>query len=857
MLARQERVPSLAHNSPPGFGPLAVVRRLACIALPLGIWLGTAAAAEDSPRQLLQKYCYDCHGNGEKSGNVAFDQLRLDGNPAEAVLWFKVLRNVRSQLMPPPGHPRPAEDELRALDQWIVRTAFRSDPANPDPGRTTLRRLNRTEYRNAIRDLLGVEFDVNHALPPDDVGYGFDNIGDVLSISPLRMEKFVEASIAAVQLGVPMDTLAISSQMALPGDFLTATGEQNGDRLSFYLKQKVTKKFRARAAGEYRIHVAGKVDGQADPDPQQVRVRILSDDKEFFSTEYKWSDAAYYDDERVVHWEAGDHEVSFVTEPLLDLQPRPARMDYRILYVQVDGPLDRKLWLHPPGYERFYSREAPPEDPAERRAYAREILGKFVPKAFRRPVSNETLEQLVNLAESTYSVPGVPFEKGIAQAMVAVLASPRFLFHLEASEHLSPGETYPRVDEFTLASRLAFTLWCSIPDEELRQLAGRGELRKNLDAQVRRMLVDPKSSAFVESFSGQWLQSRGVLDVPINSAEAMPEPAPAAPVVQPAAQAGPAGDAPPPAEGARGRGRGGRGGRGGGRRPATAPGTVLTPEIRVAMKQEVEAYFQHVLREDRSVLEFLNSNYTFVNEALAPVYGIPSISGPEMRLVQLPPGDPRGGVLTMGSVLTVTSNPTRTSPVKRGKWILENVLGTPPAPPPPNVPALEDSAAMAADRVPTQRELLAIHRADPLCASCHARMDPLGLAMENFNLFGRFRATENQQPIEPAGELITGEKFANVGELKLALVNHHRAEFYRTLTEKLLVYASGRGMEYYDVATIDQIADSLERDNGRFSTLLTGVLSSAPFQRRRPEPHAAMNSLPPVPPEISQESRPQ
>jgi hypothetical protein len=281
----------------------------------------------------------------------------------------------------------------------------------------------------------------------------------------------------------------------------------------------------------------------------------------------------------------------------------------------------------------------------------------------------------------------------------------------------------------------------------------------------------------------------------------------------------------------------GRGGFGRGRR---APmGTELTPEVRTAMKQEVESYFDHVVREDRSVVELLQSDYTFLNDQLAAVYGITNVTGSEMRRVELPAGHVRGGVLTMGGVLTVTSNPTRTSPVKRGKWVLENILGSPPAPPPPNVPSLEDTQAKVEVKAPTQRELLALHRADPKCASCHSRMDPPGLAMEGFNAFGRVRAYEAGQKIDPSGELATGEKFSGVGDLKKALVEKHRMEFYRTITEKLMTYILGRGVEYYDVPTVDEIAGKLDQDNGRFSTLLMGVLESAPFQQRRTTPNTS------------------
>lgn len=266
-------------------------------------------------------------------------------------------------------------------------------------------------------------------------------------------------------------------------------------------------------------------------------------------------------------------------------------------------------------------------------------------------------------------------------------------------------------------------------------------------------------------------------------------------------------------------------------------GTELTPELRAAMKQEVESYFEHLVREDRSVLELLESNYTFLNDQLGAVYGITNVIGSEMRRVELPAGHVRGGVLTMGGVLTVTSNPTRTSPVKRGKWVLENILGSPPAPPPPNVPSLEDTQAKAEIKAATQRELLALHRADPKCASCHSRMDPPGLAMEGFNAFGRVRAYESGRKIDPSGELATGETFSGVGDLKKALVEKHRMEFYRTITEKLMTYVLGRGVEYYDTPTVDEIVTELDRDNGRFSTLLLGVLESAPFQQRRTNPN--------------------
>ena len=347
------------------------------------------------------------------------------------------------------------------------------------------------------------------------------------------------------------------------------------------------------------------------------------------------------------------------------------------------------------------------------------------------------------------------------------------------------------MDEYSLASRLSYFLWSTLPDDELLKLAASGQLRQNLDAQVQRMLADPRSEAFIESFAEQWLQSRDVLDLPINEPEMLA-------------------------------------------REGIETKQELTADYRTAMQKETTAYFGYIAHNDRSVLEFLDSNYTFVNDKLAEIYGLPNVTGPEMRRVTLPPDSPRGGVITMASTLVMTSTPSRTSPVKRGKWLLENILGAPAPPPPPNIPPLEDAAKQVADHTPTQREVLALHRQDPLCASCHDRMDPLGLALENFNGIGGFRTQELDQPIDATGKLSTGESFKNITELKHILVANHREEFYRALTEKLLTYAAGRGMEYYDVPTIDQIVARLDRADGRFSALLLGVIESAPFQERRP-----------------------
>ncbi len=862
---------------------------------------------------LLQKHCNECHSGSEPSGNLAFDTLQSNEQIDSPELWLKVIKNLRAGIMPPKDSERLSADSLRQFETWIKDYAFHSSADNPDPGRVTIPRLNRVEYRNVMRDLLGVDFQADSALPPDDVGYGFDNIGDVLSISPMRLEKFIEAAITVVDAVVPKDSIALSSETHYAEDFIDSNG-RNADHMSFYQTRTVSRTFKIEEEGDYIINIYCKIDGEPSPrDPQECRIRVSTDGKEFFTEKYGWSDNDWFQNDCKIHWEPGEHTIDISTEPVHpDLKPLRTKMEYRLVSLRVDGPLDRAKWKPPAGYNRFYHRDAPPTDPVERREYAREVLERFSAKAFRRPVSADTLQRLVKVAEDTYSQPDTTFEMGISQAIVAVLASPKFLFKYEVMEPLGEGEAFPKIDEYSLASRLSFALWRSMPDDELFELAANGELRANLKSQVERMLADPKSKGFVEGFSQQWLQTAAILEIPINSESIMlqemteaekkaaeeeraaasrrfggrppganpnagpppfgPRPRVDEPAEGPSAQAtegseqpsrdgrqAAADSSPPsarPAEGAPASGQNGDNqnpqARPGNRPPGFPggfgrrgrreyDGKSLTPQVRQAMRQEVEEYFAYVMREDRSVLEFLDSNYTFVNADLAKLYGLQDVTGSEMRKVDLPEGNPRGGVLTMGGVLTVTSNPTRTSPVKRGKWVLENILGAPTAPPPPNIPALEDSLTKTGDHKPTQREVLAIHRESPLCASCHERMDPLGLALENFNGFGRYRESEFEQPIEPAGELITGESFDGVVELKAALVENHKPEFYRALTGKLMTYVLGRGVEYYDLPVIDQIAERMMQDNGKFSTMLMGVLESPQMHYRRPTAESDSN----------------
>jgi hypothetical protein len=668
------------------------------------------AAAESVPgaaefhaqiRPLLETYCFDCHGDGAHKGNVAFDQFKSDQSVlTNRDLWWKALKNLRAGMMPPAKKPRPSAEQQQQIAQWIKSAVFCVDPGNPDPGRVTVRRLNRVEYRNTIRDLMGVEYDTQAEFPPDDTGYGFDTIGDVLTISPMLLEKYMIA--------------------------------------------------------------AEKIVAQAVPEKQEG--------------------------------------------------------------------------VKPKVYKRFFPREVPAGS-RDRRAYAREILRDFARKAFRRPVDEKTVKRLLALAEDDYLQPGKTFESGIGQAMVAVLASPRFIFREEGTEASSDSRGNPLVDEYALASRLSYFLWSSMPDEELMSLAAEGHLRRDLAAQMQRMLQDKRSKDFVRNFTGQWLRARDVENVQIDDRAVLKrergtdsemehvrrrfhqlENKPSDLLT---------GEEKKEKEDIRGTYF---------KRFGAPLEPGLSSELRRDMREETEDVFGYVVHEDRSLLELIDGDYTFLNERLAHQYGITNVTGKEMRRVTLPPDSPRGGVLTEGTVLVVTSNPTRTSPVKRGLFILDGILGTPPPPPPANIPPLEDAAKGLTNDAPSLRAILAAHRANALCASCHNRMDPLGLAMENFDALGLWRTNEFNQPIDAAGTLLTGESFSNFRELKHILAQKHADDFYRTLTEKMLTYALGRGLDYSDVESVDQIVNRIEKANGRASALLAGIVDSAPFQKCRSAP---------------------
>jgi hypothetical protein len=788
---------------------------------------------------VLEEYCSACHANGAKKGGVSFDGLAEDGTRRhDPKLWWAVLKNVRAGLMPPAGKPRPSDDERRILEGWIKSEAFGIDANAPDPGRVVVRRLNRVEYRNTIRDLLGVDFDTNAEFPPDDTGHGFDNIGEVLTISPMLLEKYIAAAKTIVARAVPMSSKVVAEK-AIPGRrFHEAGSSGDGEgplSLSYYEPASVSCSVPAEHAGRYRlvVELTGTekfVDNVFDYN--KCRLIFKADGEELSRQEFARQEGRTSRFEFDRDWGAGPHELTFELEPLTPSEKQVRSLAIRINAVTVKGPFDEQYWTKPPDYDRYFPGGVP-EGAVDRRRYARERLAGFATKAFRRPVDEAMADRLSAFAEAQYTREGRTFEAGVAQAMAAVLASPRFLFREEGVEPGSSGR-YPLVDEYALASRLSYFLWSSMPDDELFELARRHKLRENLSAQVKRMLADPKSARFMRDFVGQWLQARDIDSVLVNAFAVI------------------SGDQAPDPEAEKRRARF--------RELRRKPPEELTEaekaelkemsetffrsfrrfrefdlngELRRAMRRETEMAFEHVVREDRPLAELLDADYTFLNERLAKHYGIPGVNGDEMRLVKLPPDSPRGGVLTQGTVLAVTSNPDRTSPVKRGLFILDNLLGTPPPPPPPDIPALEDARKAFAGRTPTLRETLEVHRKEASCSACHNRMDPLGLALENFNALGMWREKERGGPIEPSGKLITGEAFSGVRELKRILAGDHRRDVYRCLSEKMLTYALGRGLDYYDVQAVDELVARIEKDGGRASALLMGIIESVPFQRRR------------------------
>jgi hypothetical protein len=790
--------------------------------------------------KILATYCYDCHGDGMEKGKVSFDQFNShEEMMAKKEVFFAALKNVRTGIMPPEKKPRPDIEEQQELADWIKTDIFQIDERNPDPGKVTIRRLNRIEYRNTIRDLTGFDFKVEDELPPDDTGYGFDTIGDVLTLSPLLLEKYMRAAETITREAVPRVS-RVAPEKAIPGSEFQGNGDAS--KLSFYQPAEISHVCKTANAGKYRLKLELEVHGQFEFDPGKCRVVLKADDQEIWTNDFGWQNGKKFSYDIEQNWKDGEHKLTFEVHPLTATDQKQNSLDLRLREVVLRGPLDEAHGTRPKNFDHFFWKD-PPASAKERRDYAREVLTRFGTKAYRRPIEDRAVGRLMAIAEASWKLPGKKFEDGIAEAMIPLLASPRFLFRVEQPEDSDSRAKYPELDEYALASRLSYFLWSTMPDEELFKLAAKHELRKNLEAQIRRMVADHRAQALIDNFVGQWLQVRDLEGININERVVLARDRGEERELEhrfrrfQELQAIPKEKRTPEQQEEIQKMIDER------RKRSKNRQIELDGALRQAMRQETEMCFAYVMRENRSVLELLNSDYTFLNEKLATHYGITNVTGNEMRRVTLPADSPRGGVLTDGSVLIVTSNPTRTSPVKRGLFVLDNVLGIPPPPPPANIPPLEDSEKGFTNHSPTLRETLEIHRSKPLCSSCHNRMDPLGLAMENFNALGMWRESERGVAVDAGGKLITGEPFHDIRDVKQALVSRHELDFYRCLTEKLLTYALGRGLEYYDVETVDRIVSALNAADGHFSALLAGVIHSAPFQKMRsPSARLASNN---------------
>jgi hypothetical protein len=741
------------------------------------------AQLNETVMPVLREYCWDCHGDTEAKGGVNFDaHTNLMAVLRDRGTWERVIQTVRSGEMPPKKKKAQPNAEVRTnLVGWIERTLFPIDPSRPDPGRVTLRRLNRVEYNNTVRDLFGVDFQPADDFPQDDVGYGFDNIGDVLSMPPILLEKYLNAAEAILDRAIVTGPLTPKARRFTPSQIQGHVG--SGALATLSAQGEMFVDYEAPVPGDYVFKVQAYGDQAGD---QKVQMALRADGRDLETIEVRRSRGNPKLHEHRLVLQPGKHRLSAAflndfyrqTELLKTnsqgktyTEKKTEDRNLQVEFIEVTGPFSEAVPpLHAMHRKVFF--KAP--GPQTTNQVAREILRRVTDRAYRRSATTAELDGLMRLFGQARES-GDGFEASVKQALMAVLVSPHFLFRGEIQSNPdNPHETH-RVSEYALASRLSYFLWSTMPDDELFRLAGQGRLRRNLAGQVKRMLIDPRSRALVDNFAGQWLQLR-TLDI-----------------VSPDEKLFPGFDA----------------------------------SLRSALRQETESLFEHVLRKDRPITEFLTADYTFVNEPLARHYGIAGVQGPDFVRVSLK-GTGRSGVLTHGSVLTLTSNPNRTSPVKRGKWILENILASPPPPPPPGVPALESKETHG-----TLRQRMDAHRDNAMCASCHAKMDPLGFAFEHFDAVGRFREKDGDEVVDTRGELVSGERFSDHVELSRVLSDSRQADFVRCVSEKMLTYALGRGLEYYDRPALAAMNVQLLKKDLRFSALIQAVVDSVPFQYRR------------------------
>jgi hypothetical protein len=783
------------------------------------------AAESNEVFAFVQKNCVACHNFSVKSGDVDLKTPQTAKTFEEdREIWEKVADKLRTRQMPPPGANRPPEAATTAVIRWLESEFARQDRAvKPDAGRVTARRLNRAEYNNTIRDLLGIDLRPADNFPANTAAYGFDNISDALNLSPALLENYVDAAErvartalfgpelrkpAAVHYSAPVRINLARGQSILPKDL--SSYDLTG--LSTVHSAHFIHRFPVDAEYSFRLVLNGHRPNQSEP----AHPALFIDGKLIQEFEVDATDLEGQIVEARTRVTAGEHLLSASylrnyhglppsyngpepskrpPEPLINPQGKlsekdietlrkygtriktdavETRVDNRFESVDVGGPFNQVTAASPESLRRIYVCGHAPGKHVD--GCARTIVSIFAGRAFRRPATPKEVEQFlgfVTLAKKQ----GDSFEEGIATALQAILVSPNFLYRIERERAAAGGSAVP-VGQYELASRLSYFLWSSMPDSELLIAAGKGNLSQPaaLEAQVRRMLRDEKASALVENFAGQWLQFKNI-DVVRPDLERFP---------------------------------------------------MFDDGLRLAMRRETELFLASIIRNDSSVMELLDANYSFLNERLARFYGIAGITGPEFRRVDVSATERGGGILAHASVLTVSSYSTRTSPVLRGKWILENLLNAPPPAPPPGVPPLDDTKT---GQTGTLRQQMEEHRNNPICSSCHSRMDPLGFGLENFSAIGAWRTEDGKFPVDASGALPDGRSFQTPAQLK-ALLKADREAYVRGLTEKLLMYALGRGLERYDRPTVSEITYKLASKDYKFSQLVLGIVNSLPFQMR-------------------------
>lgn len=773
-------------------------RRLNWVLIGLLSCAASAAAAEQpvagAVRAVVGKFCVECHGADAAKGGLNLEKILTEDVSRQSDAWEKVVRKLNARHMPPIGKPRPDERTYSAIVSSLETTLDRAAAAKPNPGRTdTVRRLNRTEYQNAIRDLFALDIDAAALLPADEASHGFDNV-TVGTLSPTLLDRYITAAQKIARLAVG------GAQRAPGGDTIRVkpdiTQEERVEGLPLGTRGGALIRHTFPQDGEYEFQLRltrdrnEEVEGLKEPhefllliDREQMRNAIVrppgAKGHDLVDAHLKFR----------LPVKAGPHDlgVTFLKNPAslreTARQPYTAQFNMHrhprsspaIYQVSITGPFG----AHSPGDTPSRSRIfiAQPKSPGEEETCAKQILSTLMRRAYRRPVNDADLARPMEFFRDGRKEAN--FDAGIEAALSAVLVSREFLFRVEQEPKGLAGKSRYRITDLELASRLSFFLWSSVPDDELLDVAAGGQLNQPdvLAKQTRRMLADPRSLSLVSNFASQWLHLRN-LDSITPDGRLFPD---------------------------------------------------FDDNLRQAMRRETELLFEEVLRDDRSVLDLLRTDHTFLNERLAKHYGIPNIYGPRFRRVALGPETQRGGLLRHASVLTVTSYATRTSPVIRGNWILGTLLGTPPPPPPPNVPALKDNAVSASLPV---RERLAQHRANAACASCHDLMDPVGFALENFDALGRWRTLEEGKPVDASGGFPDGAKFTGVAGLEQALLNRPEL-FASTLTEKLLTFALGRGVESFDAPAVRQVVRDAKADNHRFSAIVLGIVKSPPFTMRQ------------------------